>query len=620
MKGAGAARAGARGGRSIGLDIGTSAVRAVEVHARKGAPVVVRLGQVALPTGAVADGEIRDPEAVSAALRRLWSRAGFSSKSVVVGLGSPRIVVRETALPAMDAADMAAALAFDIGELVPIAPEDAIFDFQVTGTVAGPTPGDARSQVLVAAAPKDLVGSHLAVLASAGLSASLVDLVPLAVVRAAARPVAGVLGEGEDPEAIVSVGAGVTTVVVHENGVPRFARVLPIGGEDVTGEITSELSLPWGQAEELKRRATHGAGASEVAAATRVITSRVGPLVDEVRGSLDYYLSQGRAAGLSRVVLAGGGSVLVGLAGSLADQLGVEVVRLEGFSRQGTTSSAPGGSGAGIALAGAGMTSGMSGARTIVTPLDRAKIGLADEDLDRAGQVMAVAAGLALAGLRPVDGARRISLVPASVSAEREQRRDLAVAVAALTVLSAGLLGAWALQGGTLASTQQKASAGTAQAQLLQSQVASLGSVNVVDAAVSAQQQTVSTVLSGDVSWPRVLADVGSRMPSDVWVTSITATGASANGAAAPAPTAGSAPGTTGAVAPAGTLSFSVKGTKQASPAQWLVKLASIRSLSGPWVATINQSTPSTVTFSSTVDLTAYARSHRATLYLKGAR
>ena len=88
--------------RSVGLDIGTHAVRAAEMALGRGdQPVLNRFGQVALPLGAVSDGEVVDPPAVAAAIRRLWTEAGFKGRDVVVGVANQRVIVRQADLPAM---------------------------------------------------------------------------------------------------------------------------------------------------------------------------------------------------------------------------------------------------------------------------------------------------------------------------------------------------------------------------------------------------------------------------------------------------------------------------------------------------------------------------------------
>ncbi len=114
---------------SIGLDIGSSAVRAAEVMIDGDRKVLRRFAQVGLPAGAVIEGEVRDREAVATALKRLWQHGRFSSKKVVVGLGSQRAMVRQVEMPPMPDSELRSALRLKIGEFLPIPVEQAVVDF-----------------------------------------------------------------------------------------------------------------------------------------------------------------------------------------------------------------------------------------------------------------------------------------------------------------------------------------------------------------------------------------------------------------------------------------------------------------------------------------------------------
>ncbi len=84
---------------TVGLDIGTSAVRAAELDISRPRPVVQTYGQVGLPPGSLVDGEIRDISAVSEAITKLWKNGQFSSSSVIVGIAGLRAITREIDLP-----------------------------------------------------------------------------------------------------------------------------------------------------------------------------------------------------------------------------------------------------------------------------------------------------------------------------------------------------------------------------------------------------------------------------------------------------------------------------------------------------------------------------------------
>ena len=103
----------------IGLDVGSTAVRAAEL-AEGSPPTVVRAAQVPLPAGAVENGEVREVEAVSEGLRELWTRGGFKSRKVWMGVGNQRVVVREIALPTMPEKELRQSLGFQVQEFIPI--------------------------------------------------------------------------------------------------------------------------------------------------------------------------------------------------------------------------------------------------------------------------------------------------------------------------------------------------------------------------------------------------------------------------------------------------------------------------------------------------------------------
>src|SRR5437879_478222 len=199
--------------RAVGLDIGTSAVRAVELVLGREQVTLTRFGQVALAPGAVRDGEVVDPPAVAAAIRRLWREAGFRSRQVViVGVGNQRVVVRQADFPEMSAEDMRSALQFQAQDLIPIPIEDAILDFQVIEHF--PSSDGDMVRVLLVAAQRDMVRSLLAGVEGGGLSASMVDLIPFALMRALTQ--SSLVQDLEaTAEAIVCVGGSITNVVVH---------------------------------------------------------------------------------------------------------------------------------------------------------------------------------------------------------------------------------------------------------------------------------------------------------------------------------------------------------------------------------------------------------------------
>lgn len=298
--------------RVIGLDIGTTHVRAVELEfpgggAGRGVPVMQRVGAVALPVGAVLDGEVADTSVVGAALRQLWSELRFSRKEVVIGVGSQRVIVRDLDVPAMPLAQIRSTLPYQVQELLPMQVEDALLDFYPTGQYTGEH-GPAVQGMLVAAT-RDTVNASVMAVENAGLRPTMVDLNALALLRAVAR---GDLARRT--VALVDIGAKVTNVIVVAQGVPQFIRMVPSGGQDVTDAVAAALGISAPDAERAKREIGVGfAVAPHLQGAATAISSVTQPLIEAVRNTFVYYSSNHPGAGIELAVLTGGGCHLPGL-------------------------------------------------------------------------------------------------------------------------------------------------------------------------------------------------------------------------------------------------------------------------------------------------------------------
>ncbi len=307
------------GGRRIGLDIGSTAIRAAEVSTNGGRIRLLRMAQVPLPPGAVASGEVRDTAQVSEAIRELWRSAQFRSRDVMLGVGNQRVVVREVSIPWLEEKELRQSLPFQVQEFVPISVEDAILDYQLIEEFQHE--GRRMIRILLVAAMKSMIDQMIQAVEGAGLNPVGIDLIPFALLRSVATRGFGDLESEEGDEAVVDVGADVTSVCVHAAGVPRFVRVLPAGGREITSSVAKMLNVSEEEAERLKRGATAGVTQEVVDEARAAIGTRVASFVDEIRSSLDFYASQSPGTRIKRVLLTGGGSKLRGLMDMLSERL-----------------------------------------------------------------------------------------------------------------------------------------------------------------------------------------------------------------------------------------------------------------------------------------------------------
>ncbi len=296
---------------AIGLDIGTTEVRAAELHfAGAGASrqaTLVRYASCPLPPGAVRDGEVEDPSAVSAAIRQLWSTGKFGSRDVQIGVGNQRVVVRELDVPWMALPQVRAALPFQVQELLPMPVDDALMDFYPTGELDGPQ-GHLLHGMFVAAT-RDTVTANVMAVEGAGLRVQMVDLNAFALLRAMAH------GElAQRTVAFVEIGARISTVIISAQGTPRFVRMLPSGGQTVTDAVASAVGCSAMEAENLKRSVGVGfAVGADLVAAAEAVNGVVRGLVEAIRNTFVYYAGNNPGAAVELVVLTGGGAHLPGL-------------------------------------------------------------------------------------------------------------------------------------------------------------------------------------------------------------------------------------------------------------------------------------------------------------------
>ena len=317
----------------IGLDVGSTAVRAAELT-EGSAPSVVRAAQVPLAAGAVENSEVRDVAAVSEALRELWTRGGFKSRKVWMGVGNQRVVVREIALPAMPEKELRQSLGFQVQEFIPMPVEEAVLDYHLIEELE--IEGRPMLRLLLVAAQKAMVDTLVAAATGAKVEPIGLDLVPFALVRAVGATGAGMELETTGGEAVVDVGAHVTNIVVHAAGETRFVRILPSGGRDITVAIARGLSVEDEVAERLKRGEFVEGSEATPQQALEIAMQRATQFVDEIRSSLEFYTAQTQGARIERLLVSGGGSKLEGFIDILRQRIPVTVEPGRVFSRVGS--------------------------------------------------------------------------------------------------------------------------------------------------------------------------------------------------------------------------------------------------------------------------------------------
>ena len=334
----------------VGLDIGTSGIRAVQVRRRKGGVYeIVKAASVELPRGAIRNGAVTDEAAVVKALKELWKRGRFSTRKVAFGLADSGVLTRQVDLPWMPPDDFRKALRYQIHDALPVDLDSVELDYHLLGeTERTDDHGNTveMNRILIVAANADGVATEARVVRKAKLEPVVADSAAFALIRAACQ---GHLPDDQACHAIADLGADQLTVVIHQGGQPRFIRTIAnLGGETATQAVADRLGVEAEAAEVLKRdtglngpapivapiaeSSVFGGAAVEEAAVDPRVTGTVEALnpwattiISEVRNSLDYFQASSPASPIASLTLAGRTAELDGLVERIATQIPLPV-------------------------------------------------------------------------------------------------------------------------------------------------------------------------------------------------------------------------------------------------------------------------------------------------------
>jgi type IV pilus assembly protein PilM len=233
-------------GHAIGLDIGATAIRAavINLRTRDGQTTATSEAVAGMPLspGVVSHGMVLDPAALTDALTKLWRTHGLKCKNVILGVANPQVLVRGLTMPNLGAEQRAQALPFQAKDVVALPLDEVVLDFAPLGA---PDPETNMVDGLLVASPRLPVIETVAAVEQAGLTVVRVDLASFAVLRSAAE-------QNVDVGAVIDFGAHLTTIVIHQGGVPKLVRTLSRGGEELTTALATKLEITTAEAESVK--------------------------------------------------------------------------------------------------------------------------------------------------------------------------------------------------------------------------------------------------------------------------------------------------------------------------------------------------------------------------------
>jgi type IV pilus assembly protein PilM len=308
----------------IGLDIGSSSIKAVGLDWGRKTPRLKHFGMISLPPEAIVDGAFMDSATIVESIRSLVDGLKIKTRQVAVSISGHSVIIKKINVPAMSEVQLEESIRWEAEQYIPFDIEDVNLDFQILDEPAGQD----QMAVLLVAAKKDMINDYTTVIEEAGLHPVIVDVDSFAIENAYNLSY-------ESPEdevvALVNIGAGVMTINVLKGGTSAFTRDISIGGRQITEDIQKRLKMTYEEAEALKVKERDQSPQSQEV--ERIIQGMAEQLATEVRRSLEFFAASSSGSEIKRVFLSGGCAKIQMLPALIEERIGIPVEVFNPFAR-----------------------------------------------------------------------------------------------------------------------------------------------------------------------------------------------------------------------------------------------------------------------------------------------
>lgn len=301
----------------IGIDIGSSSVKMVQLKEARGSYQLVKLGLAMLPPEAIVDNAIMDSNAVVAAIRNLVETHKVKTKNVATSVSGHSVIIRKILLPIMTEEEMEASIQWEAEQYIPFEIAEVNLDVQILGPDAK---DPSQMNVMLVAAKKDIVADYVALFKECGLNPLIMDVDCFAVanVYEASYGIAD-----QEVVALIDLGDSSLNVNILKGGMSVFTRDIQVGGNVFNEELQKRLGLNSADAETVKLGGEVG-GVSPAAVAA-VIEDTTEALTTDIQRALDFFAASSSDERPRKVFITGGLSRVPAIKSSLANRLGIDV-------------------------------------------------------------------------------------------------------------------------------------------------------------------------------------------------------------------------------------------------------------------------------------------------------
>ena len=313
----------------VGLDISDLSIKLVQLNKIRGKIKIQALGKLTLPPGIIANGVINDRAELIKAIKKIIAAPGYgkvSSEEAVVCLPESKTFIKRIEV-AKSPNSLADVIGAEIEKHVPMSKSEIYYDWQVTAELAD------KYQVLIGAAPKEIVDQYAQLLDDAKLSVAAMEIEPTAICRCLlkeeapeAKPAAAPLKPGRTAPlnyGIIDIGANHTCLIFYSDNTIVFSVSMPISGEEITAKISRTLDLTPEQAEKAKIIC----GLDETKAngvIKKILEETIKNLISKIKEALDFYENY-YGGKLNKILLCGGGGNITELGKIIAQEFSIKV-------------------------------------------------------------------------------------------------------------------------------------------------------------------------------------------------------------------------------------------------------------------------------------------------------
>jgi len=306
----------------VGLDIGSSSIKAVELRSSKQGYELVSFGLQPLTQDTVVDGAIMDAPLVAAGISSIFDQQKIKTRNVATAVSGHSVIVKRVSLPAMTEEELFDRIQAEASQHIPFDIADVNLDYQLLEST------DGQMHVLLVAVKKDKILNHTNVLAQAGKAPTVVDIDAFALQSCFE------VNYDPDPAQMVSllnVGASVMNINIVRGGVPLFTRDVSVGGNQYTDALQKELDLSFEDAERLKQGESVAGVAEEQR--TTILRSISDILILEIQKTFDFFRATASGENIQRIYVAGGSARVPGLVDLLKEEFAMPVEELYPFRK-----------------------------------------------------------------------------------------------------------------------------------------------------------------------------------------------------------------------------------------------------------------------------------------------